>query len=75
MKPPMLTVRQVATRLNCSEEYARRLMSSGRIRAAKVGRWRADESDVEAFIESRRPPQPTTPVIETYVSRPDNPFL
>lgn len=64
MKPPMLTVEQVAERLSKGAGYARRLMSSGRIRAAKIGNsWRADAADVEAFIDAQRP-APMVPVVD-----------
>lgn len=53
---PMLSVEQCAERLGMSAQYVRRQLSEGKLRGSKVGRWRVDEADLEAFIERSRPP-------------------
>jgi excisionase family DNA binding protein len=51
---PLLTVKQVATRINCSERTVYRLADSGEMpRPLKIGwlvRWRV--SDIEKWIEA-----------------------
>ena len=55
MKPPMLTVQQVATRLNIHHGLVRRLIANGTLPASKIGKeWRIEPDDVENFIVSTR---------------------
>ena len=49
----LLTVAEVAERLNVSERFVRRLVAERRIEIQKVGRHiRFREDDVEAFLEA-----------------------
>ena len=48
-----LTVRVAAKRLDLTEERVRELINLKEIRAAKVGRWRIEPKDLEAFVRSR----------------------
>lgn len=55
MKPPLLTIDQVAARLVMHERTVRWFISRGQLRALKIGsRWRFDPKDLDAFEESRR---------------------
>jgi len=49
-----LTVRQVAKKLDITEEWVRDLIKAKEIKAVKVGKWRVRPEDVEEFIESRK---------------------
>jgi len=49
-----LTVRQVAKKLDITEEWVRDLINAKEIRAIKIGKWRINPEDLEAFIESRK---------------------
>ena len=50
----LLTVRDVATRLQLSDRQVVRLIQQRAIVAFKIGRlWRIDATSVEAFIQSR----------------------
>jgi excisionase family DNA binding protein len=51
---PMLTVQQVALRLQCSPGQVYRHITSGRLVASKVSGWRIDPDDLQSFIESTR---------------------
>ena len=48
-----LTVRQIAKKLDITEEWVRDLIKSKEIKATKIGKWRIKPEDLEAFIESR----------------------
>ncbi|MBI2063299.1 MAG: helix-turn-helix domain-containing protein [Candidatus Yanofskybacteria bacterium] len=52
-KKKFLTLREAAKYLRVSERSLYRYISSGRLKATKVGYWRISESDLEAFIRSR----------------------
>lgn len=55
----MLTIRDVAERLNVSQEVVLTHVRAGRLKAANVGlgsarpRWRISEDDLDAFLASR----------------------
>jgi len=49
-----LTVRQVAKKLDITEEWVRDLIKAKEIKAVKVGKWRVRPEDLEEFIESRK---------------------
>ncbi len=66
----MLTVKQVAERLNCSIATVYSLIDSGTLACVRIGSRgggiRVTPEDLQAFIESRRsqsppPPQPKRP--------------
>ncbi len=48
-----LTVRQVAEKLDISEEGVRDLIQTKEIRATKIGKWRINHKDLEEFIKGR----------------------
>ena len=48
-----LTVRQVAKKLDYTEEWVRDLIKAKEIKAIKVGKWRINPTDLEKFIKSR----------------------
>ena len=48
-----LTVRQVAEKLDISEESVRELIKNKQLRAVKVGKWRIKPQDLENFIKSK----------------------
>jgi excisionase family DNA binding protein len=72
----LLTVKQVAERLNCCESQVYALLSAGRlpyvqIGLGKQGGKRVDERDLETFITAakrggtpRRIPQPARPTLK-----------
>ena len=49
-----LTVRQVAIKLDVTEEWVRDLIARKEIKAVKIGKWKIKPEDLEEFIESRR---------------------
>jgi excisionase family DNA binding protein len=49
-----LTVRQVAKKLDITEEWVRDLIARKEIKAVKIGHWRIKPEDLEEFIKSRR---------------------
>ena len=49
-----LTVRQVAIKLDVTEEWVRDLIAREEIKAVKIGQWKIKPEDLEVFIESRR---------------------
>ena len=49
-----LTVRQIAKKLDITEEWIRDLIKAKEIKAVKVGKWRVKPEDLEEFIESRK---------------------
>lgn len=50
----LLTVREVAKRLDLTEERVRELIGLKEIRATKIKRWRIAPADLEEFVRSRR---------------------
>ena len=48
------TVRQVANKLDITEEWVRDLINAKKIKAIKIRRWRIKPEDLEEFIESRK---------------------
>ncbi|MBW2003421.1 MAG: helix-turn-helix domain-containing protein [Deltaproteobacteria bacterium] len=48
-----LTVRQVAKKLDYTEEWVRDLIKAKQIKAVKIGKWRIKAGDLESFIRSR----------------------
>lgn len=48
------TVRQVAEKLDITEEWVRDLINAKEIKAIKIGKWRIKPEDLEEFIESRK---------------------
>lgn len=55
----MLTVQQVAHRLNCADGLVRRLIYAGKLPASQLGRdWRIDPDDLDAFLAGSRPARP-----------------
>lgn len=65
MKPPLLTVKEAAVRLNIAQITVWRFLRSGDLRGVRLGPgpkapWRVDERDLEAYIEKhRQAPAPT----------------
>ena len=47
------TIRETAQRLDISEESVRDLIKAKELRAVKIGQWRINPVDLEAFIKSR----------------------
>ncbi|MEK6766139.1 MAG: helix-turn-helix domain-containing protein [Planctomycetota bacterium] len=48
-----LTVRQVARKLDITEEWVRDLIKAKEIKATKIGKWRIKPEDLKQFIKSR----------------------
>ena len=48
-----LTVREIAQRLDFTEEWVRDLIAKKEIKATIIGRWRVKPGDLEDFIKSR----------------------
>ena len=48
-----LTIRETAQKLDISEESVRDFIKSKQLRAVKIGQWRVNPIDLEAFIKSR----------------------
>ena len=48
-----LTIRETAQKLDISEESVRDLIKTKQLRAVKIGQWRINPIDLEAFIKSR----------------------
>lgn len=62
---PLLTIAQVCERLQLGEAVVRRLLSSGELPAARIGRsWRVDEARLEAYIASREHNRPVVRVFD-----------
>jgi len=54
----MLTVQEIAERLELHPHTIRRYIWGGKLPAAKFGRvWRVSEEDLRAFIEERKRPK------------------
>jgi excisionase family DNA binding protein len=47
------TVRELAKRLDVTEDWVRDLIQAKQLRAVKVGKWRIDPEELERFIKSR----------------------
>ena len=48
-----LTVRQVAKKLDLTEERVRELINLKQIKATKIRQWRIKSEDLEIFVKSR----------------------
>lgn len=48
------TVRQVAEKLDVTEEWVRDLINAKEIKAIKIGKWRIKPEDLEEFIKTRK---------------------
>jgi len=48
-----LTVKQVAKKLDITEEWVRDLIKAKQIKAVKIGKWRVKPEDLEKFIKGR----------------------
>ncbi len=48
-----LTVREIAQRLDFTEEWVRDLIAKKEIKATRIGRWRVKPEDLDEFIKSR----------------------
>lgn len=48
-----LTVREIARKLDFTEEWVRDLIAKQEIKATKIGRWRVKPEDLDDFIKSR----------------------
>ena len=48
-----LTIRETAQKLDISEESVRDFIKAKELRAVKIGQWRVNPEDLEAFIKSR----------------------
>ena len=49
-----LTVKEVADRLDVSEDWVRDLIQAKELKAVKMKRWRIKPEDLQEFIESRK---------------------
>jgi len=47
------TVKEVAKRLDVTEDWIRDLIQSKQLKAVKVGKWRVAPEELKRFIESR----------------------
>lgn len=80
MRGRLLTVRDVAKELQCSERHVYNLIKNGHLNARRLGRkmLRVDQSDLEAFIEAAQiqtmsdptPPQDSPPSIPRHLRFP-----
>jgi len=48
-----LTVREVAKKLDITEEWVRDLIALKQIKAVKIGQWKIKPEDLKKFIKSR----------------------
>ena len=48
-----LTVRQVAEKLDITEEWVRDLIKAREIKATKIGKWRIRSLDLQEFVRTR----------------------
>jgi excisionase family DNA binding protein len=53
LEAELLSVAQVAEALHTSEEYVRRELRSGALRAYKIGGWRVSRGDLAEYMEAR----------------------
>jgi len=47
------TVKQVSMKLDVTEKWVRDLINAKEIKATKIGKWRINPEDLEAFIKTR----------------------
>jgi excisionase family DNA binding protein len=47
------TVKEVAKRLDVTEDWVRDLIQSKQLKAVKMGKWRVDPEELKRFIQSR----------------------
>ena len=47
------TVKEVAKRLDVTEDWIRDLIQSKQLKAIKVGKWRVNPQELQRFIQSR----------------------
>lgn len=47
------TVKEVAKRLDVTEDWVRDLIQSKQLKAVKVGKWRVDPAELKMFIQER----------------------
>ena len=47
------TVKEMAKRLDVTEDWVRDLIQSKQLKAVKVGKWRVDPRELKRFIKSR----------------------
>jgi excisionase family DNA binding protein len=47
------TVKEVAKRLDVTEDWIRDLIQSKQLKAVKVGKWRVDPDELKKFIQER----------------------
>ena len=47
------TVKEVAKRLDVTEDWVRDLIQSKQLKAVKVGKWRVDPEELKRFIHGR----------------------
>lgn len=53
MAKTILTIKEVAARLHCSDSMIRKLAQLGKFPHFRIGKlWRFDESEVDAWIEA-----------------------
>ena len=49
-----LTVKEVSKKLGVTEKWIRDLIQAKELKATKIGKWRINPEDLQAFIDSRR---------------------
>ncbi len=49
-KDKLLTIKEVAETLRVSERSINRYITSGKLKASKIGWWRIKQSDLEGFL-------------------------
>ncbi|MDD2672084.1 MAG: helix-turn-helix domain-containing protein [Syntrophales bacterium] len=47
------TVKEVAKRLDVTEDWVRDLIQSKQFKAVKIGKWRVDPEELKKFIQAR----------------------
>ncbi len=47
------TVKEVAKRLDVTEDWIRDLIQSKQLKAVKMGKWRVDPEELKRFIQTR----------------------
>lgn len=48
-----LTVKEIANRLDVTEDWIRDLIQLKKLKATKIGKWRVNPTDLEKFIHER----------------------
>lgn len=48
-----LTVKEVAKRLDVTEDWVRDLIQLNQLKAVKIGKWRVDPEELKKFIQGR----------------------